>query len=56
MPAPITANRVIANLIDGRFAPAHGGAIISVYDPATGALIATAPDSTAHDIDAAVDA
>jgi aminomuconate-semialdehyde/2-hydroxymuconate-6-semialdehyde dehydrogenase len=56
MSAPITADRVIANLIAGRFTPAHGGAIISVYDPATGALIATAPDSTAHDIDAAVDA
>ena len=47
---------IISNLIDGRFAPASGGAVISVYDPATGALIATAPDSTAHDIDAAVDA
>ncbi|MSR44599.1 MAG: aldehyde dehydrogenase family protein [Phycisphaerales bacterium] len=52
----MTATTTIQNLIDGRFAPASGGAIISVYDPATGSLIATAPDSTAHDIDAAVDA
>ncbi len=48
--------KVIANLIDGRFSPARGGATISVYDPATGEAIATAPDSTAHDIDAAVEA
>lgn len=46
---------VISNLIDGNFSPGRGGAVISVYDPATGELIATAPDSTAHDIDAAVE-
>lgn len=48
--------RTVQNLIDGTFAGARGGAIINVYDPATGDLIATAPDSTAHDIDAAVEA
>ncbi len=55
MPPTSLPARVIANLIDGRFTPARGGATISVYDPATGALIATAPDSTASDIDAAVE-
>ncbi len=47
--------RTVQNLIDGAFASARGGATINVYDPATGDLIATAPDSTAHDIDAAVE-
>lgn len=46
----------VLNLIDGSFAPARGGATISVYNPATGELIGTAPDSTSHDVDAAVDA
>ncbi|MSR29222.1 MAG: aldehyde dehydrogenase [Phycisphaerales bacterium] len=52
----MAAPSVILNLIEGSFSPASGGASINVYDPATGQLIATAPDSTAHDVDAAVEA
>ncbi len=48
--------RVVQNLIDGAFQGASGGAIINVFDPATLGQIATAPDSTAHDVDAAVEA
>ncbi|MSR69417.1 MAG: aldehyde dehydrogenase [Phycisphaerales bacterium] len=45
----------VLNLIDGSFSPARGGATISIYNPATGELLGTAPDSTAHDVDAAVE-
>jgi aminomuconate-semialdehyde/2-hydroxymuconate-6-semialdehyde dehydrogenase len=47
---------VVQNLIDGAFVGASGGASIAIVDPATTEPIATAPDSTAHDIDAAVEA
>ena len=46
----------VLNLIDGSFAPARGGATISIYNPATSELVGTAPDSTAHDVEAAVEA
>ncbi len=50
--SPVT----VLNFIDGSFAPGRGGATISIYNSATSELIGTAPDSTAHDVDAAVEA
>ncbi len=43
------------NYIDGQFVPAKGGAI-DVFNPATFELIAQVPDSSAEDVDAAVEA
>lgn len=52
----VSSPTTVLNLIDGAFSPASGGATISVYNPATGQLVGTAPDSTPHDVDAAVEA
>lgn len=45
---------VICNLIDGCFRPARGGATTVAQNPATNQMIATVPDSTAHDVNEAV--
>jgi 1-pyrroline dehydrogenase len=42
------------NFIGGAFVPAQDGATHDVLDPATGAVIGTAPASSAADVDAAV--
>lgn len=42
--------------IDGSFTEASNGSRLNVSDPASGASFATAPDGTADDIDAAIDA
>lgn len=42
--------------VDGTFQEADGGERLDVEDPATGTAFATAPDGTAADVDAAVDA
>ncbi|MCB0971085.1 MAG: aldehyde dehydrogenase family protein, partial [Acidimicrobiales bacterium] len=44
----------LANFIGGAWVPAHDGATDEVLDPATGAVIATAPASGEADVDAAV--
>ncbi|MBP2148021.1 aldehyde dehydrogenase [Xanthobacter autotrophicus DSM 597] len=42
------------NFIDGREVESIGGGTVEVKNPATGAVIATIPDSTREDVDAAV--
>jgi aminomuconate-semialdehyde/2-hydroxymuconate-6-semialdehyde dehydrogenase len=44
----------ILNYIGGEHRPAHGGATLPVYEPATGEAYAEAPASDAADVDAAV--
>ena len=46
----------LQNHIDGRWIDASDGARFDVFDPATGEVIATAPDSKPADAEAAVDA
>ena len=46
----------LQNHIDGAWVDARDGERFDVFDPATGAVIATAPDSKAVDVEAAVDA
>ncbi|HEY9131740.1 MAG TPA: aldehyde dehydrogenase [Dyella sp.] len=44
----------LANLIDGRLEPPRDGHWLDVYEPATGAVFAQCPDSTADDVAAAI--
>ena len=44
----------LQNYIDGRWVDAQDGARFDVFNPATGEVIATAPDSKQADVDAAV--
>jgi acyl-CoA reductase-like NAD-dependent aldehyde dehydrogenase len=44
----------LQNFIDGTWVDAQDGARFDVFDPATGEVIATAPDSKQPDVDAAV--
>ncbi|MGQ0670637.1 MAG: aldehyde dehydrogenase family protein, partial [Actinomycetota bacterium] len=46
----------LQNYIDGKWVDAAGGARFDVFNPATGEIIATAPDSGAADVERAVDA
>ncbi|GLQ90367.1 aldehyde dehydrogenase [Dyella flagellata] len=46
----------LANLIDGRLQASAGGQWLDVHEPATGAVFAQCPDSTAEDVDAAAKA
>jgi aminomuconate-semialdehyde/2-hydroxymuconate-6-semialdehyde dehydrogenase len=46
----------LANLIDGRLQAPLGDHWLDVYEPATGAIFAQCPDSTAADVDAAAKA
>ena len=46
----------LLNLINGELCPAQSGATIDVYAPATGTVIAQAPDSDEREVQAAVDA
>ena len=46
----------LQNHIDGAWVDARDGERFDVFDPATGAVIATAPDSKAADVEAAIDA
>jgi acyl-CoA reductase-like NAD-dependent aldehyde dehydrogenase len=46
----------LQNFIDGKWVDAHDGSRFDVFNPATGEVIATAPDSKAADVDAAVGA
>ncbi|MGA9159601.1 MAG: aldehyde dehydrogenase family protein [Actinomycetota bacterium] len=46
----------LQNFIDGTWGDASDGARFDVFNPATGEVIATAPDSKATDVEAAVDA
>jgi len=49
-----TVTTTIDNFIGGEFAPPAAGATEEIHDPATGAVIATAPLSDAADVDIAV--
>jgi acyl-CoA reductase-like NAD-dependent aldehyde dehydrogenase len=44
----------LQNFIDGKWVDATDGSRLDVFDPATGGVIATAPDSKQADVDAAV--
>ncbi len=44
------------NFINGRFVPSSATARVTVTNPSTGAAICTVPDSTAAEVDAALDA
>jgi acyl-CoA reductase-like NAD-dependent aldehyde dehydrogenase len=46
----------LQNHIDGAWVDARDGERFDVFDPATGEVIATAPDSKAADVEAAIDA
>ena len=46
----------LQNHIDGAWVDARDGERFDVFDPATGGVIATAPDSKAVDVEAAIDA
>src|SRR6476469_2846717 len=46
----------LTNLIGGRLSPPHGESYLEVHEPATGELVAYAPDSDATDIESAVEA
>ena len=46
----------LQNFIDGKWVDARDGERFDVFDPATGEVIATAPDSQAVDVEVAVDA
>ena len=46
----------LQNHIDGAWVDARDGERFDVFDPATGEVIATAPDSKAVDVEAAIDA
>src|SRR5438270_3992627 len=46
----------LQNFIDGKWVDAQDGERFDVFNPATGAVIATAPHSKPADVDAAVDA
>ncbi len=46
----------ILNFIDNRFTPASRCGVLDVFEPATGKVYATVPDSDGADVDAAVDA
>ena len=46
----------LQNYIDGKFVDAADGTGFDVFNPATGEVIATAPDSKQADVDAAVNA
>ncbi|HET9483753.1 MAG TPA: aldehyde dehydrogenase [Xanthomonadales bacterium] len=44
----------LPNLVDGRLAPPQSGQYLDVHEPATGEVIARAPDSDAADVESAV--
>ena len=46
----------LQNYIDGKWLDAAGGGRFDVFDPSTGAVIATAPDSQPADVEQAIDA
>ncbi len=46
----------LQNFIDGRWVDADDGARLDVFNPATGEVIATAPDSKRADVERAIDA
>ncbi|MGN6723221.1 MAG: aldehyde dehydrogenase [Marmoricola sp.] len=56
MSARQPTNPSAMQLIDGKLIEAAGGARYPILNPATGAEIGTAPDSTATDVDAAIEA
>jgi len=45
---------LLANLVDGRLLPARSAGYLDVFEPATGGVFTRCPDSSAHDVDAAV--
>jgi phenylacetaldehyde dehydrogenase len=49
-------DRPLTMLIDGQWVPARGGALLDVYDPSTGELLAQVASGDATDVDRAVDA
>jgi aminomuconate-semialdehyde/2-hydroxymuconate-6-semialdehyde dehydrogenase len=50
----MTEPATLANLIDGRPIAPNDGRYLDVHEPATGAVFARCPDSSASDVDAAV--
>src|SRR5437870_8035402 len=46
----------LQNYIDGKWVDAVDGSRFDVFNPATGEVIATAPDSRREDVDRAIDA
>jgi len=52
--SPVSGVENLGNFVDGRQVEAGNGVWIDVHNPASGALIARIPDSTAADVDRAV--
>ncbi|MFS0850324.1 aldehyde dehydrogenase [Novosphingobium panipatense] len=52
--ARLEAPKVSRMLIAGEWRGATGGGVLETIDPASGKVIGTIPDATAHDVDAAV--
>ena len=46
----------LQNYVDGKWVDARDGKRFDVFDPSTGEVIATAPDSQPADVDQAIDA
>ena len=49
-------HQVFQNFVDGRFVEARSHERADIFDPSTGEVYATAPVSSAEDVDAAVQA
>lgn len=48
--------KVFTNVINGKSVPAQSGKVVNVYNPSTGEIYATAPESSIEDVDAAMKA
>jgi betaine-aldehyde dehydrogenase len=48
--------KVFNNVINGKSVPAQSGKVVEVFNPSTGAIYATAPDSSIDDVNAAMQA
>lgn len=46
--------KVFANVINGKSVPAQSGKVVDIYNPSTGQIYATAPDSSLDDVNAAM--
>jgi len=47
---------VLQNFINGEFVPSSSTGTVPIYEPATGAVYGSLPDSNKQDVDKAVDA
>lgn len=48
--------KVFTNVINGKSVPAQSGKVVNVYNPSTGEIYATAPESSIEDVNAAMKA